>query len=456
MAYEFQSRILNQINTRHQVSLILPMGAGKTRIACLWADNKGLGSKWVICPPVAIPVWQGEIEKWLGRMALVVEGSRQEKITILRSRWHDWLIISYQTFRSLQNFMALTEPPDLAILDESQTIKNPKAQVTKATHAWLKNVAFKAILTGTPTSQSELDLWSQWYFLDKGATFGTSFYGFRQYYFAPDNMGWNWTLKAGMARIINAKMLSTGPIMQEEEIDLPPQTYSRAYVEPSKLQRKHYEAILKEFRTASSRTGETIIDTQWAFVQLLHLRRICCGFLKADDGTVFEMPCEKYATLLGLLDEFLPKYKVVIWTTWIKERALVARALSQKGISHVVYRGGMATKDRREVVRRFQQDDSIKVFLGSVAAGGKAITLSAASRVIYTSNTYSVDTRLQSEKRTHRIGSEIHKRIHYTDILTRGTVEEDILSALQTRKLTNEMLLKRHLLSKLLGEADGR
>lgn len=450
MAYEFQSRILNQINTRNHVSLILPMGAGKTRIACLWADGKPAGPRWVVCPPVAMPVWQEEIWKWLNLRAWLVEGSRANKISYLRSGWNGWLIISYQTFRSLQNYMFNTDPPLVAVLDESQTIKNPKAQVTKATHAWLKNVAFKAILTGTPTSQSELDLWSQWYFLDKGATFGTSFYGFRQYYFAPDNMGWNWTLKAGMARIINAKMLSTGPIMQEEEIDLPPQTYSRVYVEPSKAQRKHYDAILKEFRTASSRTGETIVDTQWAFVQLLHLRRICCGFLKADDGTMYKLSTEKYTTLLGLLDEFLPKYKVVIWTTWIAERKAVSDALKAKGINHVVYRGGMATRDRREVVRRFQQDPTIRVFLGSVSAGGKAITLSAASRVIYTSNTYSVDTRLQSEKRTHRIGSEIHKRIHYTDILTKGTVEEDILSALQTRKLTNEMLLKRHLLSKLL------
>lgn len=450
MAYEFQSRILNDINRRNKVSLILPMGAGKTRIACLWADGKPAKQRWVLCPPAAIPVWEAEIQKWLGKPSLVVaDTSREDKIRRLRAWCDSWKIISYQTYRSLQNFMALTDPPDLAILDESQTIKNPKAQVTKAILAWLKNVAFKAILTGTPISQSELDLWSQWYFLDGGRTFGTSFYGFRQYYFAPDSMGWNWTLKAGMARIINAKMLSTGPIMQEEEIDLPPQTYSKVYVELSKVQRKHYDTVVKEFRAYSSRTGEAIVDTQWAFVQLLHLRQICCGFLKADDGTMFEMPSQKYEVLLDLLDEFLPKHKVVIWTSFRKERKIITRILHDKGISHVVYKGGMSNAERREAVRRFQQD-TVPVFLGQVAAGGKAITLSAAARVIYTSNTYSIESRIQSEKRTHRIGSEIHERIHYTDILSKGTVEEDILSALMTRKLTNEILLKRHLLSKLL------
>lgn len=454
MAYKFQHRILQKLKARRAISLILPMGAGKTRIAILWAQYKPSGARLVVCPSAAVPVWESELMKWGGHYAVSLAGlSRYQKVAKIQNLSPNtvWYIITYESFRSIANYMlGAKTPPVVTILDESHAIQSPRAQVTRAVHTWLINTRFKAILTGTPIGNSELNIWTQIYFLDKGAALGRSFYQFRYNHFEPDEMGWNWTIKKRSKVLINDTLQRYGAIMAENEIDLPPQTYSVVYVDKTDVQEKHLSTLMDEFSVYFD-DGTAAFETKWVVAQLAKMRQICSGFMKTQSGTWMNIISEKYDRLIDLLENELDGHKVVIWCTFRREIKKVAYILKQKAIGYVTYHGNTSMDERKSNVHEFQTNKRIRCFIGQVATGGQAITLTAADRVVYMSSPYSVRQRAQSEKRTHRIGSEIHNRIHYTDIITRGTIEDHILKTLSEKQIQNDSIIYRHLIMRMLG-----
>jgi SNF2 family DNA or RNA helicase len=429
----------------------MPLGSGKTRVVCRWARHKP-GLRWVLCPNAAVPVWIEEVRKWTRETISTLTGTRYNKITQMKHPKTQWLVIPYQTYRSLANYMLSTDHPSVAILDESHYIKNPKAQVTKAVHAWLKDSPSRAILTATPMGNTELDLWAQWYFLDRGESMGKSFYQFRAGYFVPDSMGWNWTMLPWAKRKVNRAILKTGVIMSEDEIDLPPKTYGIRYTPLSTLQKRFYNDMEEEFAIWASEKGvrtEVLIETQWILVRLMRLRQICSGFFKDDRGKLHTFHSNKYSMLMEMLEE-MRGHQVVIWCTFRKEIARISEMLRKYAISHVIYKGGMKNAERTSVVDAFQARKA-RVFLGQVAAGGIAITLTASDRAIYFSNGYSLIHRSQSEGRTRRIGSERFNRIHYEDLITEGTIEDEIRDLLVAKHIRQRTVVLRHLIESRIG-----
>ncbi len=450
MAYEFQDKILQKIRSLRSVALFLPPGAGKTRIACLWSNYQNPGLRLVVCPNEAVPVWQDEIQKWLAQPSIsLADQPRARKIEYIKNLPpRGWLIIPYQSFRSVAAHRFGQDPPAVVILDESHAIQSPKAQVTKAVHTWLAGAQSKAILSGTPFGNSYLDIWAQWYFLDKGRALGRSFFQFRYQNFEPDHMGWNWTIKQKSKVLINKTIRESGVVMSEDDIDLPPRTYGIRYADQTPWQKKHLSTLMDEFAIYFP-DGAPAVMTQWIIVRIMKMRQICSGFFKDEDHKIHEGQSEKYKILSTILEEE-QDHKIVIWCAFRHEIHTVADLLRKKAIGNVVYKGGMQTNERKANVTAFQTDKRIRCFVGQIAAGGQAITLTAADRVVYFSNSYSVRQRIQSEKRTHRIGSEKYNRIHYTDILTRGTLEQTIHNALMDRQMKNDMVLLRHLLKKMV------
>jgi SNF2 family DNA or RNA helicase len=342
--------------------------------------------------------------------------------------------------------MAGDLPYKYVILDESHNIKNPRAQVTKAVHLVLRKARYKAILTASPITNSELDAWAQWYFLDSGTSFGRSYWVFRDQYFIPDRNRWVWTPTMHFKHKFN-QVLQKGIILDEDVIDLPSATFSQHYVDLHPKQKKAYHQLEQEFRLYLKNLKEPVIDTQWAVVRFTKMRQILSGFVIDDKKQVHVLPCNKYSQLISILEEELPKHKVVIWCLWSEEIRQVCKVLDAMAISYVKYDGSLDFAQRDSAVRFFQTDPDVRVFVGQVQAGGEAITLTASDRVVYMSQTLSIRYRDQSEGRTRRIGSEKHKHINYTDMLTTDTLETAMYEGIKERRYTNQMLLYRHLLS---------
>jgi len=132
--------------------------------------------------------------------------------------------------------------------------------------------------------------------------------------------------------------------------------------------------------------------------------------------------------------------KIIIWASFRAEIAAIADHLLRSNISFVQYHGGVNSKDRENAVDSFQEGEA-RIFVGNPQAGGIGLTLTAANTVIYYSNDYNLETRLQSEDRAHRIGTT--KNVLYIDIVANDTIDEVVAAALQSKADVQESVMER-------------
>jgi len=199
-------------------------------------------------------------------------------------------------------------------------------------------------------------------------------------------------------------------------------------IELSPEQKKVYKQMKEE---ALATLNGKQITTMTVLTQLMRLQQITCGHFVADDGTTQEIKSNRLNELMDILDEV--EGKSIIWAHWQKDIQIIKEALIKKyGPRSVVDYYGLTPQDERQGnIKKFQDDPSYRFFVGTPATGGYGITLTAANTVIYYSNGYDLEKRLQSEDRAHRIGQ--HKPVTYVDILAEDTVDEKIVKALRKK-----------------------
>jgi len=173
-------------------------------------------------------------------------------------------------------------------------------------------------------------------------------------------------------------------------------------------------------------------STQSVLTQIMRLQQICCGFLKLDDGEIKDLPNNRLNELLSVIEETTGK--VIIWATWTHDIQAIEKLLIKNfGEDSVATYYGETPQDRRqEIVQKFQdKNDKLRFFVGQPKTGGFGITLTEASTVVYYSNSYDLEIRLQSEDRAHRIGQR--NKVTYIDIVAPKTIDEKILKALKDK-----------------------
>jgi len=167
-------------------------------------------------------------------------------------------------------------------------------------------------------------------------------------------------------------------------------------------------------------------------VQLMRLHQITCGHFTADDGSIQEIPNHRVTELMEILSEV--EGKVVIWSNYQKDVDTIMKAIRKKYERDdivVDYYGLTPQEKRQNNIKRFQEDDKCRFFVGTTQTGGYGITLTAASTMVYFSNGYDLEKRLQSEARIDRIGQEYP--MTYIDIITEDTVDTKIVKALRSK-----------------------
>ena len=163
----------------------------------------------------------------------------------------------------------------------------------------------------------------------------------------------------------------------------------------------------------------------------MRLHQITCGHFKADDGTTQNISNNRIDELIDVLEEI--EGKVVIWAHYQYDVNQIIKAITEEfGEGCCVdYYGLTPQSERQENIKKFQEDDKVRFFVGTPATGGYGITLTAASNMIYYSNGYDLEKRKQSEARIDRIGQE--KPMTYIDILAEDTIDERIVKALRKK-----------------------
>jgi SNF2 family DNA or RNA helicase len=328
-------------------------------------------------------------------------------------------------------------------VDESTTIKTPTAKRTKAILNLGEQATYRRILTGSPVTKSPLDLYTQCGFLDEDLLGHASFYSFRNRYAVMLDRNFGGRRVQIISHYQRLDELSdilkdfSYRVLKEDCLDLPDKIYIKREIELTDEQEKAY-ATMKS--AALALLKGKMATAPHVLTQMMRLQQITCGHLKNDDGTVTNLKNNRLKELLKVLEEV--EGKVIIWANYIHDIEAIVEAIStakdenQQLIygpkSIVQYYGAISSEERQKTIDRFQDKESdARFFVGNPQTGGYGITLTCANTVIYYSNGYDLEKRLQSEDRAHRIGQK--KSVTYVDLIAAKTVDEKIVKALRKK-----------------------
>jgi len=320
-------------------------------------------------------------------------------------------------------------------IDESTTIKNSKAKRTKGIVKVGKEARYRRIATGSPVTKSPLDVYSQCEFLGPGYLNYNSYFAFQaRYAVLVERRLSTHTFK----QIVGYRHLDelqkkleefAFRVTKDECLDLPDKVFLRRDIELTPEQKKYYDQMKL---TALALVDGNLMSTNNALTQIMRLHQIVCGHAKFDDGTQIDIPNNRVNELMATLEEC--QGKVIIWANYRRDIDNIKLAIQKEyGMTAVAtYFGDTEAEERQDIVTRFQDPDSgLRFFVGNPSTGGYGITLTEAKTVIYYSNSFDLEKRLQSEDRAHRIGQT--DKVTYIDFISPGTVDEHIVKALRNK-----------------------
>ena len=330
----------------------------------------------------------------------------------------------------------------LMAIDESTTIKTPTAKRTKNIIGLGKLSKYRRIMTGSPVTKNPLDLYTQCEFLDPYLLDHASYYSFRNRYAVMKSMHVRGRTIQVVHEFQNLAELSdklkdfSYRVLKKDCLDLPPKNWTKRHITLSKEQQKVYDEMKK---TALATLNGKVTSTMNVITQLMRLQQITCGHFTADDGSTQLISNNRLTELMDVLDE--TEGKAIIWGHWQKDiQNIVDEIEKVHGPESVVSYYGLTPQDeRQDNIRKFQDDPRCRFMVGTPSTGGYGITLTAANTVIYYSNGYDLEKRLQSEDRAHRIGQK--KNVTYVDIIAEKTVDEKIVKSLRKKiNIASEVL----------------
>ena len=461
--YEHQRNALNESAEKVQWAYFMEMGTGKTKVtidnmAYLFFQRK-INSALIIAPKSVYTVWQSEIETHLPDQ--------------LKYKIYKWNLDKPKNYHDLNNFKDLKiflmnvealstkrgvegatdyltkNKLNFVVLDESTTIKTRSAKRTKNILGLRKLSHIRRILTGSPITKSPLDLFTQCQFLSPELLGLSSYLAFRNRYAEMTD------IPVGSGRYISVpkyykrleeletklKQFSTR-IRKDQCLDLKPKVRQKRYIDLEGENKKLYEKLRT---SALAIVEDSTISFSNKLTEIIKLHQVCNGFTKNDDGVIMALHQQKLNTLDEILNE--TDGKVIIWANYIYNIKEIIGFLEKKYGKEAVVSiyGDVNVEDRKEAVDRIQKDEKCRFLVGNPTTGGFGLTLTACNTVIYYSNSYNLEVRMQSEDRAHRMGQK--GTVVYIDIVARNTLDEAIMKSLVN---------KGQIAAKTLGEEDLR
>jgi SNF2 family DNA or RNA helicase len=346
----------------------------------------------------------------------------------------------------LINYEKLRTCPRLAlaywfgvILDESTKIRNPKAQITKVCLAGFGNATYRLILSGLPAPESLLDFYCQMSFLKPEWMACRNYWEFRQRYFHLSY--YDWLPDLGTAETVRLNVADDAYWLRRKDVNMGGQkVYERRYVEPSALQKTLQKQAKKEWELEGKQATNILQVMTW-------LSQLAGGFHPETTDCISNAKTE---ALLELLQGELRGESVVVWFRFLREMDWVQMSLLGKGIVPSRIDGSQTFENRSRILEDFNLGKT-KVLLVQEKCGKFGLNLSRSQTAIYYSNDWSLEDRMQSEDRIVGFSQE---PLLILDLVTEGTLDEKLLSALlQKKQSANEFSSRiRELVLEFLAE----
>ena len=459
--YAHQMTALEKSWNRETYAYFMEMGTGKTKVlidnlAMLYDKGKVDGAL-IVAPKGVIGTWYNQeipihLPDHIENMAVLWQANitkkQQEKLDSLfepEEQLHI-LIMNVEAFSTTKGVdfakKFLSYHNTLMAIDESTTIKTPSAKRTKNILKLSEDAKYRRIMTGSPVTKNPLDLYSQCGFLSPWLLDFTSYYAFRNRYAEMKTLHLHGRSVQVVSGFKNLGELSdqlkgfSYRVLKEDCLDLPEKIYMKRNIKLSPDQNKLY---LQMKETALANLNGKQVTTVNVLTQLMRLHQITCGHFTADDGTTQLIANNRIDELMDVLAE--TEGKAIIWAHYQYDIHAIIKAITKEyGPGSIVDYYGLTPQDERQPnIKKFQDDPRCRFMVGTPSTGGYGITLTAANTVIYYSNGYDLEKRLQSEDRAHRIGQQ--KSVTYVDLICEETVDEKIVKSLRKKiNIASEVL----------------
>jgi len=451
--YAHQLTALEKSWNKENYAYFMEMGTGKTKVLidnlAMLYDKGKIDSALIIAPKGVVKTWyEQELPAHLPNHIENVSVLWQPNITKTQQEKLDTLFeIDSALHILVMNVEALSTDKGvkfatkfinshktLMAIDESTTIKTPTARRTKNIIKMGVNAKYKRIMTGSPITKNPLDLYTQCEFLDPWLLDFSSYYAFRNRYAEMKTMHVHGRSIQVVDKFQNLGELSdtvkqfSYRVLKEDCLDLPPKVFIKRHITLTPDQKKVYEQMKKAAMTV---LNGKVTTTMTVLTQLMRLHQITCGYVTADDGSTQQVESNRLNELMSILED--TEGKVIIWANYqLSVGEIIQKLIKVYGKdSYVHYYGLTPQEDRQDFIRKFQNDPKCRFIVGTPQTGGYGITLTEANTVIYYSNGYDLEKRLQSEDRAHRIGQK--KTVTYIDLICEDTIDEKIVKALRDK-----------------------
>ena len=455
--YDHQYTSLEQCDTKDKFAFFMEMGTGKSKVLI---DNLGMMHLQGLVNFALIIAPKGVYRNWVEKE---IPDHMSDDVTYRIIRWSSsptkkqkaelasvkeefagltLFVMNVEAFSTLKGKTAgawlgkALGSHGMIAIDESTTIKNPKAKRTKALHKIATLFKYRRILTGSPITKSPLDIYAQAEFLEPGILGYDSYYAFQRRYavlrksFAGSHSFEQVIGYQNLGELTQKIDSFSYRVLKSECLDLPEKTYTVRYVSLSKEQASMYDSI-KRHAMILLDSGE-LVTAPAVITQLLRMQQVLSGHLKTDEGEMLTFPSPRTKAVLDILEEHTGK--ALIWSRFrhdIQKLVVELDSVYGEGSSASFY-GDTSDDDRQEIIRNFQNPNhKLRFFVANPATGGFGITLNEANLVIYYANDFNLETRLQSEDRCHRIGQK--NPVTYVDLISEGTIDERIVQSLQDK-----------------------
>jgi len=407
------------------------MGLGKTvqTLAYLqhYKNNNEDAKFLVVCPTTLMYNWENEIRKFTPGLRHFIHHGPKRTASAKTFANYDVIITTYGTMRSDIKMFNSYEF-DYAILDESQAIKNPQSQVAKA--SLLLNAKHRIALSGTPVQNNTFDLYAQMNFLNPGMLGSREF--FMNEFATPIDKFQEDEVKQQLKKLTYPFMLRR--TKEQVAKDLPEKTETILFCEMGKEQRKIYDAYRNTYKDQIlGMIDERGIERSQMHILsgLTKLRQICDSPAILNEEDKFGNYSVKLDELVREITENVGTHKALIFSQFLGMLALIRQELEKMNIPYAYFDGSTSTAEREKAIHQFQNNDTCRVFLISLKAGGIGLNLTAADYVYIVDPWWNPAVEQQAIDRTHRIGQT--KNIFAYRLICKDTIEEKML-ILQERK----------------------
>ena len=404
------------------------MGLGKTVQALAFlqriheAEKKRRRPSLIVAPTSVITNWVYEIKRFTPNLSVLLLHGPQRRALFESISKYDLVITSYALLR-LDRADLEKHSYRCLLLDEAQNIKNYQAATTRAAKAL--RAEHRLAMTGTPTENRPLELWSIMDFLMPGYLGSVDY--FRNYIEKPILEG---NTSTGIGAFLNQR---TRPFIlrrtkAQVEKDLPPKIESVLHVEMTPAQAQLYAQILEEVRP---RVFEAVKEkgirgaSVSILAALLRLRQVCNH--PNSIGALRELPgydSGKFNLLKELTEEALESNrKILLFSQFRDMLSIIREHLESRGVNYLYLDG--STNNRQDLIDKFNSDDEVRLFLISLKAGGTGLNLTAADTVIIYDPWWNPAVENQAVDRAHRIGQK--KAVSVYRLVTENSVEQKIM-----------------------------